>query len=78
MITEKTPAIMSVIKTRVNACNYDKSASPDISLSLYDNVCDFLEKVPHNNFTRDVSIDLHTNSFKITYTKLTTKNIKRF
>lgn len=77
MITEKTPAIMSVIKTRVNACNYDKSQSDNISLSLYDNVCDFLAKVPHKDFTRDVSIDLHTNTFKITYTKLTSKNAKR-
>lgn len=68
---------MSVIKTRVNACNYDKSASPDISLSLYDNVTDFLEKVPHNNFTRDVSINPNTNTFKITYTKLTNSKVKR-
>lgn len=78
MITEKTSAIMSVIKTRVNACNNDKSISPDISLSLYGNVTDFLNKVPHTEFDRDVSIDLHTNTFKVTYTKLTTKNIKRF
>ena len=77
MITEKTPAIMSVIKTRVNACNYDKSASPDISLSLYDNVCDFLEKVPHKDFERTVSINPNTHSFSITYTKLTAKNVKR-
>lgn len=77
MITEKTPAIMAVIKTRVNACNTDKSTSDNISLSLYDNVCDFLTKVPHNDFTRDVSVDLHTNTFKVTYTKLTSKNAKR-
>jgi hypothetical protein len=77
MITEKTSAIMSVIKTRVNACNNDKSASPDISLSLYNNITDFLSKVPHKDFDRDVSIDLHTNTFKVTYTKLTAKNAKR-
>ena len=78
MITEKTPAIMAVIRTRVNACNNDKSQSDNISLSLYDNVTEFLNKVPHDKFDRDVSIDLHTNTFKVTYTKLTTKNIKRF
>lgn len=77
MITEKTTAIMSVIKTRVNAFNTDKSISPNISLSLYDNVSAFLEKVPHNNFTRDIDINIHTNTFKVTYTKLTAKNARR-
>jgi hypothetical protein len=77
MITEKTPAIMSVIRTRVNACNNDKSSSDNISLSLYDNVTEFLNKVPHNHFDRDVSIDLHTNTFKVTYTKLTSKTVTR-
>lgn len=75
MITEKTSAIMSVIRTRVNACNNDKSTSDNISLSLYDNVTDFLEKVPHNHFDR--SINVNTNSFTVTYTKLTAKNAKR-
>ena len=77
MITEKTPAIMAVIRTRVNACNNDKSSSDNISLSLYDNVTEFLNKVPHDRFNRDISINHNTNTFKVTYTKLKTKNVSR-